>query len=101
MPLKLSIEYFPATDLFEATLENHARFTFSRSDISGKLENNLTLYRRAVVRQLEGGELESFPKSKEQERKELADLVAGKPVQVVGVKKKLTKLNLDDLDIDL
>lgn len=97
MPLKLSIEYNSVSDLFEAKLENGAGFTFTRSDIGGKLENNLTLYRRAVVALEEGGELPSS--SKKDARAEVIRLSAGKAVSVVG-RKKLSKLNLDDLDID-
>lgn len=96
MPLVLSIEYDAISDLFEATLENKARFTFSRSDINGKLESNLTLYRRAVIAALEDKPLSVG--SKQKDRKELMELCAGKSVQVVG-RVKRTKLSLDDLEI--
>lgn len=99
MPLKIEVEYDHVSGGFTARLENGASFTFTRSDISGKLENNLDLYRRAVIRLLEGEPLPTS--SKKDSRREVIELSAGKHVNVVGVKKKLTKLNLDDLEIDL
>jgi len=98
MPLTLIVEYDPTSDLFEARLENGAKFTFSRADIGGKLENNLNLYRRAVIAFLNGDEIPN--RSKADARAEVIQLSAGKHVNVVG-KKKLTRLNLDDLDIDI
>lgn len=99
MPLNLSIEYNHVSGNFEAKLENGAGFTFSRSDVSGKLENNLDLYRRAVIRLLDGEPLPHH--TKKDARREVIELSAGKHVNVVGVRKKLTKLDLDDLEIDL
>lgn len=100
MPLNLSIEWDHVSGLFEATLSNGARFTFRREDVSGKLENNLTLYRQAVASLIEGKPLR--PSSdKNSERRELMLLSAEKAVTVVGVKRSKVEVNLDDLDIDL
>ncbi len=97
MPLKILFEYDVTSDLFEATLENGARFTFKRTDIEGKLANNLELYRRAVISLIE--DKGTFRvSSKLKDREELIRLSAGKSVQVVGKRKKVS---LDDLVINL
>jgi hypothetical protein len=98
MSLKLSIDYDHASGLFEASLENGTRFKFTRNDIGGKLENALTLYRRAVVSLLEDKPLRKS--SKNEERQQLMELSAGRSVSVVGVKRKKEKINLDSLEIE-
>ena len=100
MPLKLTIEWDHAAGVFECLLEDGARFTFTRSDIGGKLENNLTLYRQAVAALIEGKELRPST-DKNRERRELMKLSAGRSVQVIGVKRPREKLSLDDLELDL
>ena len=99
MALKLEINWLHAAGLFEATLENGARFTFRREDVSGKLENNLTLYRQAVASLIEGKPLRPAG-DKSAERREIMRLSAEASVQVVGVKRPKVDINLDDLDID-
>ena len=102
MPLKLSIEWLHAPGVFEATLENGARFIFRREDVSGKLENNLTLYRQAVASLIEGKPLREASTDKSRERKALMALSAGKSVEVIGVRanRREGPLSLDDLEID-
>ena len=99
MGLKIEVEWLHAPGLFEAKLENGARFTFRREDIGGKLENNLTLYRQAVAQAIKGKALRPSG-DKDKERKDIIRLSAEKAVQVVGVKRPKVDLNLDDLDID-
>lgn len=99
MPLKLSFEYDHTSGNFEVTLENGARFTVKREELSGKLENNLDLYRRAVINLLEDkGTFKTSSKMKD--REELMLLSAGKHVQIVGKQKKI-KPRLDDLEIEI
>lgn len=47
--LTITFTYDHASGLFFARLENGARFAVRRQDLSGKLENALTLFRRGVV----------------------------------------------------
>lgn len=97
---RMSISYDVASDLFSAKLENGAQFTFSRSDVGGKLNNSLELYRKGVI--AFSNENTYVPKdrsySKEEERRFLEEAMAGKPISIVGVK-KILELNLDDLEI--
>jgi hypothetical protein len=93
--LTINIRYDSITDLFEAELPNGARFFFTRSDIGGKLESNLTLFRRAVVAASVGHPL---PESKDSTRAWLASLDI-KPAS--PRLPKAGKLSLGDLDLDL
>jgi len=99
MPLKLTIEYDPIADIFQAELENGAKFTFKRQDVGGKLENNLTLYRHAVIAFLEDKPLRPTS-DKKRERNDLMRLSAGKNVQVVGLRKNKVKIDLDSISLD-
>lgn len=99
MPLKLEIEYIHSDGHFECKLENGARFIFKREDVSGKLENNLDLYRRAVINLMEDkGTFKASSKLKD--REELMRLSAGKSIEVVGKKPKV-KVDLADLKIEI
>ena len=93
--LLISITYDSATDLFTGELPNGARFNFTRSDIGGKLEANLTLYRRAVVAASQG---QPVPESKDSTRAWLKslDIKPAAPRLPKGA-----KLSLKDLDLDL
>lgn len=101
MPLKLSIEYDHTSGLYQATLENGARFQFRREDVGGKLENNLDLYRRAVISLIEDKVLHHVG-DKAKERRDLMLLSAGKSPTVIAVRKNIASrrpINLDDLEI--
>lgn len=98
MPLKLEFEYDHVSGLYEVKLENGARFSVKREDISGKLENNLDLYRRAVISLMED-KAEFKASNKFKDREELMKLSAGKSIQVVGKKSKV-KPSLDDLELE-
>ena len=91
--LTISITYDSAADIFEATLPNGARFTYTRADIGGKLENNLTLFRRAVVAASAG---QPLPETKDSTRAWIAALDI-KPARPRLPKQGLT---LGDLDLD-
>lgn len=93
--LTINITYNTVTDLFEAELPNGARFSFSRSDVGGKLEANLTLFRRAVTASAQG---QPLPESKDSTRAWLRSL----DIQPAAPRlPKGAKLSLKDLDLDL
>ena len=89
--LNISITYDSATDLFTGELSNGARFNFTRSDVGGKLEANLTLFRRAVVAATKG---QPLPESKDSTRAWI------KSLDIKPAKEKVGRLTLEDLDLD-
>jgi hypothetical protein len=91
--LHLTITYDSVSDLFSARLASGAEFTFSRENISGKLENNLSLFRRAALRQ-ETGRFVPERKTKSQIQAEIDALCPYVPP------KTLLKLTLEDLDLE-
>lgn len=100
MTLKLLIDYDHTSGLFEAALENGAKFTFRREDVGGKLENNLDLYRRAVISLIEEKALHKVGE-KQSLRRELMLKTAGRSPTVIAVRKNRSNgpVSLDDLDI--
>lgn len=94
--LQVSFSYDHISGLFSAHMENGSIIPVSRSDIGGKLENALTLFRRAVTA------LE-YPDEVREAKKEnpdvalIAEAIALGLVQTVGVK-KAPEVNLDLLD---
>jgi hypothetical protein len=52
--LNLSVSYDHASGLFSAHLENGACITFSKSDVTGRLQNTLTLFARGVINSSSG-----------------------------------------------
>ena len=47
--LFVTFTYDHASGLYQAQLPNSARFTFDDSNVSGKLQNALSLFKRAVI----------------------------------------------------
>lgn len=68
--LTITFTWDNTTGIFYGTLPSGARFAVSRSEVSGKLESNLTLFRQAVTPLSDG---RSF-RSKDDVRREIAGL---------------------------
>jgi hypothetical protein len=96
--LKIFFSYDHTSGLFFARLENGARFPVAREEISGKLSNNLSLFRRAVIHQIEGRPAQSY--SKAELRETLRGACEGVPVTVYNRPVK-TKVDLNELEIDI
>ena len=91
-PLSISFTWDQASGMFFARLSNGACFPVRRTEVSGKLENALTLYRRACVELVPRRNAFDLPKDR---RPAVYD---ESKVQVCGV---TPKASLSDLEIDL
>lgn len=49
--ITLKVSFDQTADVFWVTLENGARFSVQRTDVQGKLKNNLELFRSAIIRE--------------------------------------------------
>lgn len=90
--LTVAFSWDNVAGIFWGTLPSGARFAVSRTDIGGKLEANLTLFRQAVT---PVSDSRRISQAKEEIRKEISNLDLSQVQRFVGGKHVL-----DDLEIN-
>jgi hypothetical protein len=99
--LLISFEYDSASGLFFATLKNGARFAVDRHMIGGNLAKNLLLFRDVVLAEKKGEPFRSaLPKKSAEQEAFDASRVVQLPYLGPKVKRPITQLTLDDLEIE-
>lgn len=88
--LTITFEYDVRAGLYFGTLENGARFAVRKEEIGGKLESNLSLFRKQVVDFSDNGPVRPTPFPRKQ--------VDPVPVKRFNSKGKAI-LTLEDLDL--
>lgn len=99
--LVISFEYDRASGLFYGTLENGARFGVDRHMIGGNLAKNLLLFRDAVLAEAKSEPFMSALPKKSQEHEAFDARVVQLPYLGPKVKRPVTQLTLDDLEIEI
>lgn len=97
--LGIQFTYDHASGLFTAHMANGASFTLDKANVSGRLQNALTLFARGVVA-AEGGKWAKPIKNVGEVREHQYDETQVKRYSTRG-RRVLPELNLDDLQLDL
>lgn len=98
--LTISFSFDSKSGLFQARLENGARFSFSPLNVLGKLGENLDLLKAFSVRNAKGEPPRPHVCAKTAEAKLVEDAIASGKLQKVGVvKAPKLKLSLEDLGL--
>lgn len=99
--LNIAFSYDKASGLFYGELENGARFAVDRHFIGGNLAKNLLLFRDAVLAEAKDAPFMSALPKKSQEQEAFDARVVQFPYLGPKVKRPVTQLTLDDLEIEI
>lgn len=99
--LVITFSYDKASGLFYGELENGARFGVDRHMIGGNLAKNLLLFRDAVIAEAKSEPFMSALPAKSQEQEAFDTRVVQLPYLGPKVKRPVTQLTLDDLEIEI